>query len=458
MTPRYRLALFVGAIALSGCGGAGGIGPLHYNPSENLTTDLKDKPNVQARVEELIGQTFGATTDMIRVPPGAPIPQGGARLASSVYLGKIDEKAPPQPVVHNLSPDPGEPDYERIRGGYTIYRNQCMHCHGASGDGNGPTAPFLWPHPRDYRLGVFKFTSTSGSGPDSKPTRADLRRTLHEGIPGTSMPAFKTLLTDREIEQVIDYVMFLSIRGESERNLIYLAMDVEDKNAQEELTEEQVEMATMLVFQRWQAAEDNVINPKVPRSPATPESIARGRQLFLGEKGLQCFGCHGLNAKGNGESFVSYDLFKHAVFDGNPDPAKVEALKKAADEAQKKWGDDWGDPLRPADLTRGVYKGGRRPIDIFWRIAKGINGTPMPAHLGSQLQTDQEVWDLVNFVLTLPYEPDLLKGAQPVAGASAIVAGAEPDANPAPASSAPTAMPAASVTQTRSPHDRPPGG
>ncbi len=436
MTPRYRLALIAGAIALSGCGDAGLLGPLHYNPSENLKTDLKDKPNLQTRVQALIGQAFGATTDTIRVPPGAPIPQGGARLAGYAYLGEANEQKPPQPVIHDVSSKPGKPSYERIRGGYAIYRNQCMHCHGASGDGNGPTAPFLWPRPRDYRMGVFKFTSTSGSGPDSKPTREDLRRTLHQGIPNTSMPAFATLLTPSEIEQVIDYVMFLSMRGETERNLIYLAMDVEDKNAKEELTEDLVEEAASLVFSRWTSAESNVIDPKEPRYPATPGSLARGRQLFLGEKGLQCYGCHGLDAKGNGESFVGYDLFKHAVFDGNPDPDKIAELKKIADDRQKKWGDDWGEPLRPANLTLGVYKGGRRPIDIYWRIAKGINGTPMPAHLGTQLQTDREVWDLVNFVLALPYEPDLLKGAQPVAGASLAPA----------------------VTQNGPPRDRPPGG
>ena len=31
--------------------------------------------------------------------------------------------------------------------------------------------------------------------------------------------------------------------------------------------------------------------------------------------------------------------------------------------------DDWGNPLRPANLTRGVYKGGRRPLEIRrWSI------------------------------------------------------------------------------------------
>ena len=66
-------------------------------------------------------------------------------------------------------------------------------------------------------------------------------------------------------------------------------------------------------------------------------------------------------------------------------------------------------PERPANLNRGVYKGGRRPIDLYWRIAKGINGAKMPAHYPTI--EPERIWDLVNFVLELPYEPKLLEGA-----------------------------------------------
>ena len=45
----------------------------------------------------------------------------------------------------------------RARG---IYRQQCGHCHGTTGDGDGPTAALLNPYPRDYRRGLFKFKST----------------------------------------------------------------------------------------------------------------------------------------------------------------------------------------------------------------------------------------------------------------------------------------------------------
>src|SRR5581483_2546602 len=47
----------------------------------------------------------------------------------------------------------------RLKEGGRVYRLQCMQCHGLTGDGRGPTAKWVNPHPRDYRPGVFKFLS-----------------------------------------------------------------------------------------------------------------------------------------------------------------------------------------------------------------------------------------------------------------------------------------------------------
>ena len=84
---------------------------------------------------------------------------------------------------------------------------------------------------------------------------------------------------------------------------------------------------------------------------------------------------------GNGPSFVAQDVFNDVVFGG--DPSTGPSGWKYDEKTRELWKnslDDWGNPLRPANLNRGVYKGGRRPIDIYWRIAKGINGAKMPAH------------------------------------------------------------------------------
>ena len=86
---------------------------------------------------------------------------------------------------------------------------------------------------------------------------------------------------------------------------------------------------------------------------------------------------------GDGPSFVNQDVFNEVVFGGNPSERqeRIEAARRR--RLKTLWNqkpDDWGNPLRPANLNRGVYKGGRRPLDLYWRIAKGINGAQMPAH------------------------------------------------------------------------------
>ena len=83
--------------------------------------------------------------------------------------------------------------------------------------------------------------------------------------------------------------------------------------------------------------------------------------------------------------------------------AKMDLWSKSLDE--------WGNPLRPANLLEGTYRGGRRPIDLYWRIAKGINGVKMPSHAG--LLNDDQIWDVVNFVLAVPEDPTLLPESQP---------------------------------------------
>jgi mono/diheme cytochrome c family protein len=411
---RFRLALLLSSLALAGCGESGVFGPMkmRYVESERLgSDDFKDKPVLQQKVRDRMAELFGSDPLDIRVPAGSGIHEGGVYLAKYKREGKgSDEVVRPIHVTRRAAD--GTIVEEPIEGGYGLYRKHCLHCHGVSGAGDGPTAPFLYPRPRDYRKGIFKFTSTAPT--NARPTRSDLRKTISQGLHGTSMPAFDALMNDPETEQVIDYVVFLSMRGEVENTLIEEALiaDEKDKDA---LSAESVAEPVAAVFKKWKDAETQVLNPPIPRVAATRESVLRGRALFLrlNKTGNQvdCTSCHGAQAVGDGPSFVGQDVFNHVVFGGDPSlmPERLKAYDKTTRELWEKSLDDWGNPLRPNNLNRGVYKGGRRPIDIYWRIAKGINGAKMPNH--AQVIEPEKIWDLVNFVLALPYEPKLLQGA-----------------------------------------------
>ena len=47
-----------------------------------------------------------------------------------------------------------------------------------------------------------------------------------------------------------------------------------------------------------------------------------------------------------------------------------------------------------------VYRGGRRPVDLYWRVRGGIPPADMPVN---NSLTDEQVWDLVTFIRNLPY-------------------------------------------------------
>jgi len=419
VTSRFGLALLIVPLILAGCSDSFNAGPLKYDDAESLTQELADKTKanlagktkLQQAVRQGLAKLYGPNPREIHVPPESGLPGGGIRLANYRLTGEGTTKKR-QAIFVQQTPIPGQaPVVEQQRGGYALYRLHCLHCHGVSGAGNGPTADFLYPRPRDYRLGKFKFTSTPNG---AKPARDDLRRTIRDGLHGTSMPAFEALMTPGEIEQVLDYVIFLSMRGETELAMIEEGA-IADENDPEALSDEVVTGVANSVSEKWKAAEAEVFNPPVPRTPSSRESVIRGRNLFLGFKSrkgntVDCIGCHGTHGLGDGPSLVGQEVFDDVIFSGDPSTRQTR-LDKYPEKIRDLWKnslDDWGNPLRPANLNRGVYKGGRRPIDLYWRIAKGITGAKMPGHYPT-LEAD-EVWDLVNFVLALPYEPKLLEG------------------------------------------------
>lgn len=315
---------------------------------------------------------------------------------------------------------------QNLRHGRKLYARHCQHCHGINGDGDGPTAKYLNPRPRDYRQGVFKFTSTNK---DSKVSREDLKRIVGQGIPGTYMPSFVPMLKDNELASLVEYVRWLSMRGELEIQLLKelkndFAADRAKKEAKESGGKESdiekqiakqleeyaantteglpafLETATGDMVSAWEGGDtaDVVVMPPVARVPDSPESRQRGRELFL--KDGKCVNCHGPAARGNG--FQTEDFQKNDATGGLYEKRGLH--------------DAWGQQVKPRDLTRGIYRGGRRPIDLYRRISQGIKGTPMPATPATV--SPEQIWDLVNFVMSVPFDSATPKAAKPNAVAS----------------------------------------
>jgi cytochrome c oxidase cbb3-type subunit 3 len=81
------------------------------------------------------------------------------------------------------------------RRGERLFQDNCAFCHGGSGTGRNWIGQFMEPKARD----LTQYTR-------STMPRVLLRQRIREGLPDTSMPAWKDVLAPAEIDAVAAYV------------------------------------------------------------------------------------------------------------------------------------------------------------------------------------------------------------------------------------------------------------
>jgi mono/diheme cytochrome c family protein len=315
------------------------------------------------------------------------------RLIHRVLGDLFGSPASPHVAVSNEIKELLKLHDENLEHGSSLYRVHCLHCHGVTGDGRGPTGRWVNPHPRDYRQGIFKFMSVDQTAGYKRPRRDDLFRVLHQGVEGTAMPSFR-LLPASDLEDLVSYVIHLSMRGKVEFDAIVSGFDYDAaqntlaaKDAAENGPLDQI-MENLLALNAKDWVESQGKDKAIPVAPypyddkdvnKVKESTVRGYHLFAGipsdklgvskedAKAANCISCH--------TSFGRQALYKF---------------------------DEWGTLTKPRNLTEGVFRGGRRPVDIYYRIHSGISGSGMTS-FGKVITNPERIWDLVNFVKTMPY-------------------------------------------------------
>jgi cytochrome c oxidase cbb3-type subunit 3 len=80
--------------------------------------------------------------------------------------------------------------------GEKLFQENCAFCHAADGTGRNWIGSFLEPHPRDLTSNAFMSSQTPKS----------LAKVIRDGLPDTSMPAWKSVLTETDIQAVIAYI------------------------------------------------------------------------------------------------------------------------------------------------------------------------------------------------------------------------------------------------------------
>jgi mono/diheme cytochrome c family protein len=253
----------------------------------------------------------------------------GRSIWARVGLAHPGAEYRPDPAAYaDLSWPPGADLHGDAPLGARVFALHCAVCHGPNGRGNGPAAPSMFPRPRDFSSGSFKYKSTAAGEP---PTDQDLLRTIRDGLHGSAMPYFAGLLSPEELNAVVEQVKSFSS-----------------------------------TFARPGRPLD------IPAAiPGSPESVARGKSLYVSQG---CAACHGDDGRGG-----------------------------------QRYDDGSGHAVYARDLTAPwAFRGGSRPRDLWLRVTTGISPGPMPAY--ADVLSPAARWDLVNFIASIARTPPWEKG------------------------------------------------
>ena len=298
--------------------------------------------------------------------------------------------------------------------GSRLYRIHCVHCHGVSGDGRGPTARWINPHPRDFRQGLFKFMSVDQTVIAGRPPhRDDLVRIIRNGVEGTAMPSF-LLLPTKEQEALASYVIHLSMRGKAEFDTIKGAFTYDKGQLAVAEGEDPVEMIKAyhgLNAKNWMDSQspqaaiqppayDFKFNKNDAKNPEGGEWTVWAKIKDEADKdriraavGLALF---------NGEEPATPEAKELLRLRGeNPKDVNCRSCHNDYGRQAKFRFDQWGTLVRPNNFFNGIFRGGRRPVDLYYRVHSGIAGSGMNP-FGKTLSSNS-TWDLVNLARSLSY-------------------------------------------------------
>jgi mono/diheme cytochrome c family protein len=235
--------------------------------------------------------------------------------------------------------------------GQTTYTEYCVSCHGVKGEGNGVSAKGMYPPPRNFTLGIYKFANVvSGELPHDE----DFYRIIRHGLKGSAMLAWD--ISDERLDAVTQYIKTFA--------------------------------PTI-----WEG-KDKVLGTTY-ELPADPfgdvyrhQAIEKGKKVY--HITAACTQCHrGYETK---ENISKYNE------EINKTPLKAEEF--AADLYQVKHQDgDYSYKVVPPDFLHHDLRTITDVPSIVQRLMYGVNGSGMPGW--KDVVTDQELWALAYYIKSL---------------------------------------------------------
>lgn len=226
-----------------------------------------------------------------------------------------------------------------LKRGKELHHEKCSYCHGYTGKGDGPSARYSSPQPRNFTKSHIKIRSTVFG---KIPTDQDIFDRITLGMTGTTMPGWGHLSeSDRW-----SLVLYLKSLGRKYKR-----------------------------FAKKGKKHAPIVVSNPPASFSL-KSLATGKKLFL----QNCSGCHGVKGRSDGAStYKIVDLDSDAIWPRN---------------LSKPWN----------------FRRGNSRKQLFMTLRTGFSTTSMP-RFSKRIFTDQQVWDVVNYVQTLsaPKKPIIKK-------------------------------------------------
>ena len=265
-----------------------------------------------------------------------------------------------------------------------LYQLRCAVCHGENGAGDGSAAEFVYPRPRDFTAGLWKYKTSPG---DLAPRDADLFNTIKNGLRGTSMPGWSSLFSDEQINGLVEVIK------QFDTNAIWAPEDAPD----EDFDDDGHYLKPLRVIDE--------LEPTSGQIAYSEQSINRGREVFE----ENCRKCHGQLGRGNitsGELLVDDWGFRVWPRDLSK-PWTWRATETTQDPRQQ------ADPAQRDATIRNIYT----------RVSIGIRGTPMPSHRAvdegeEDAITLEDRWHVANYTYSLregsvsPGSRDVIEGVE----------------------------------------------
>jgi mono/diheme cytochrome c family protein len=257
---------------------------------------------------------------------------------------------------------------EELNDGHEAYTLYCYACHGAHGDGRGPSSPGMRPPPRDFTLGTFKFAGVAVPG---LPHDEDLMALVHNGLDGTPMLPWD--VGERERHAIVQYIKTFSSRWKEEEPGDKVMPEGPDPWFGPGKEEEGLKLGRRLYHLAG-----------AQMDPKTGRPI----QVYAG-----CNACH--------PSYVPREELAAMGLEvlGKPPELRPDLYSPAADKPSDFLIDGHRLLAMPTDFLFQRVKNGTSLVSLYRTIASGIGGTAMPTWKG--VLTDGDLWAIAHYVKSL---------------------------------------------------------